>query len=197
MGAGGQDAAEEAAVDGDLCRRAEMSGQAFGLVEFALAELGVVEGYGDEVVPKLAVEMGPGGVDEQAGEEGFEPEGAVVFIFVDEVEHAVAENDDGASVAEMKFVIAAVGAFESGGDGAFEGKSATFAERRFDVIDVVAAGIADIAFVGSGARVAAELAGFRIDEREDGIEPACDRWGKRRKQWHNPNANETFVGAKR
>jgi len=156
-------------VDGDLGGGAEMVGETFGLVEFTLAELRGIERDGHDVLPFVTAEVRFGGVNEKAGEEGFEPKSAVVFVFVDEVEHAVAKDNNGASVAKMKLVIAAIGAFEDRRDCAFKGKSATLAKGRCYVVDVVAADIANVAFVGSGARVAAELAGLGIDEREGGV----------------------------
>jgi len=146
-----------------------MSCETVGLIEFTFAEFGGIKWDGDNVLPLIAVEMRSGGVNEESGQEGLEPKRAVVFVFVDEVEHAVAKDNNGASLAEVKFVIAAVGALESGGDGPFERKSTAFTKGRFNVMDVVAAGFADIALVGSGARVTADLADLRIDERERGI----------------------------
>ena len=197
LGLRGDDAANGVVVDGDLGGEAECAGEALGLIEFALAKPRGIKRDRDDGVELIAEEMGFGGIDEERCEEWLEPEGAVVFVFVEEIEHAITSDDDGAGGGELELVFAAVRAFKGGGDCAFEGKPAAFAERRFDEMDFVAARVADVVLIRSRARVAAELAGFGIEKRRGGIEPACERRGKRRKLRHGVRIRMPSVSPRR
>src|SRR5439155_338530 len=95
LGGRRENAAKEAVVERDLCSRAEMPGQSPGLIEFTFAEPGGVKRDGDNAVPFFRAELGFGPANEEAGEEGFEPESAAVFVTANGIEDFVARDYGG------------------------------------------------------------------------------------------------------
>jgi hypothetical protein len=75
----------------------------------------------------------------------------------------------------MQFNIAAIGAFETGGQSALKGQAASLAKGRFDKAHLLPATRANEPFRGSGAFLAAELAGVWINETKRGVAEGFER----------------------
>lgn len=170
LGLRGLDSLQQLGIQGNTSGAAEAGTEALGLVEFPFALFGGVERDGDDHVPGFAAEFGGGFPDEEIGEEGLEPEGALVFVAVDDVQYRFPRQNGGAGVDEVEFHFTAVFAFEGGGDVALIGQAATLAEGRFDEANFLPAIGADEAIGGGGAGEFADLAVLGIKEAQGGFE---------------------------
>ena len=104
-------------------------------------------------------------MDEEFGEEWFEPGGVVVLVTVDHFLHYPGIGDSGTGVAEVEVLVAAVGALKGNGDMAIEGETAAVAEwglYRLNPIAASPADGADVAFASGGRLRSADLADIRV-----------------------------------
>src|SRR5581483_6020784 len=171
----GLGAFEQRLVDRDARGAAEARGETLGLVELAFAILGRVQRDGNDHIARLLLEDRFCRADEEIGEERLEPQGALVFVAVDDFEHEFVGSDGGAGGAEMELQFATVAAFEFRRDVTFIGQTATFAKGRLDEPDLLPAGHSDESLGGGSALLSAYLADFRINEPEPGIKQAARR----------------------
>ena len=95
LGCRGPDAVDQFCVDRYLRGAAEMAGQAFGLVEFALPFLGRMQRHGNDQVPLLVFEGRHSLANQQIGQERFKPERVRVFVAVDGFQHDRPGDDGG------------------------------------------------------------------------------------------------------
>src|SRR5262249_17126370 len=138
LGARGNDPFEQSAVDQNSHCAAQLSGQALGLVEFPLAFLGCMERNRDDEVPFGLCELELGPLNEEVRQERLKPKRAVVLVFEQDVSGGAPRQHGGTREKEMPFLLQTGGAFEFVGDVAFEGASASFAERPLDELDAFA-----------------------------------------------------------
>lgn len=83
LGFGGKGSLDEVGMDREGERRGEDAGEAFGLVELAFALPDRVERDGDDAGPWGGCDVGEGRGEPDVGEEGLEPEGALILVEVD------------------------------------------------------------------------------------------------------------------
>lgn len=135
LGSGGVETADEVGSDGELKGLGEEMGEAFGLVEFAFALADGVEGNGDDAGPGMGSEIGDGDGQPELGEEGFEPEGPMIFVVMDEFAGGAFGTDGGSGAAEGEIESATIRAFESVPDVAGERKPTAFTGGWPDELD--------------------------------------------------------------
>jgi hypothetical protein len=155
---------DEVGSDGQLERLGEETGETFGLVEFAFALADGVEGNGDNTGPGMGSEIGDGDGQPELGEEGFEPEGPMILVVMDEFAGGAFGADGGSGAAEGEVEPTAVRAFELVPDVAGEREATAFTGGWLDELDGVPAVVADEAIGRDGVGDPAELATFGIEQ---------------------------------
>src|SRR6266581_349858 len=113
-----------------------------------------------------------GGADQKISQKRFEPERALVFVPVNDVEHHLAGDDRRPGRAEMKFHFPAVAAFKACRNFAFIRQATALAERRPDKAHALPAMRADKTFGRRGGFGSTELTDGRVEKSQAGIKPA-------------------------
>jgi hypothetical protein len=165
---GGLDAAQEFCVQRNAGGAAQLRPEEFSLVKFALTLFQGMQRDGNDEVPVLAAQDGDGFAEQQAGEEIFKPKRAGIFKLVNGIEHDRFGYDGGAGGSENEFHIAAVVAFEGGGQIALERQAAAFAEGRADILHELAAFDPDETPFRRGRFILAKSADLGIKQAQRG-----------------------------
>jgi hypothetical protein len=160
----GQNAAKKAIFYRNISGIAEVTSEAFGLIEFAFAQLGTMEGNGNNDIPFCLGQARDGAAEEQFGQERLETKSAVILVAMDNVEEPFTRDDRGAREGETQIDVAAIGAFEYRSNLPLVREAASLTERRIDESDLRSAGRADETFRRCGAAVATQLADFGINK---------------------------------
>ncbi len=150
-------------------------GEALGLIEFALAQFGMVKRNGHNNVPFGSGESGDGATQEQFGKKGFETKGTLIFVTMNNFQNIFTGDNGGACEREAQVEVAAIGAFEDRRDLPLIGEAAALAKGRIDKSDLSPTPGANETFVRSCARIAAQLADFGINKAERSIQAILDR----------------------
>src|SRR5207249_3589628 len=106
------------------------------------------------------------------------------------IQDFVARDNRGPCEAKVQLVFATVRAFEFRRDRAFKWEPAMLTKGRLDKAHLLAAIRTNKALGRCRARFAAELAVFRIQKAERGIQPTCHRLSERSKSWHQAEGKQ-------
>src|SRR5256886_15716252 len=110
--------------------------------------------------------------DQYIGQKRLEPEGALIFVAMNNLERQLAGDHRRPRGLEMKFHFPAVAALKTRRNFAFIGQAATLTKRRFDKAHALPATRPDVAFGRRGRFGITELTNPRIEKNQTGIKPA-------------------------
>src|SRR5262245_31816551 len=103
LGFGRYDTFQGARVQRDLGRLAQPGGGPFGLIEFAFSCLQWMERDRNDDVPSFGLQSWRGLADKQIGKKRLEPEGALIFVSVNDVQREAASRHGRARPTKMQF----------------------------------------------------------------------------------------------
>ena len=142
----------------------------FRLIELPLSLPHRMERYGHDAIPTFRVQVIDGDRNPDFLEERFQPIGPVVFVQVDGIPGRTLRMDGGSGSRVGGGQIMAIRAGESVGQGSVKGKSAAFTGGRLNGNHGGPAVGADQAIRGTGMVGQAELASFRVEQSNQGVE---------------------------
>src|SRR5579871_227626 len=116
-----------------------MNSKAPGLIEFALPLFGRMQRHRENPIPRLLAQGRQRLANQQISEKGFEPEGTLVFVAMNDFQNHTAGADGRTRERKVKFQLTAIAAFKRFRNLTLKWQAATPAERRPDESDLLPA----------------------------------------------------------